>query len=68
MLNQDTMVKFIEPPILPHEPECIMDAHELLTRHHVQHQVLVKWKDYPNKEATWESVSTLKKRFPTILF
>ena len=35
VLSQDALVEFIEPPILPHEPKRIMDAHELRTQHHV---------------------------------
>ena len=31
VLNQDALVEFIEPPTLPHEPESIMDTHELRT-------------------------------------
>ena len=68
VLNQDALVEFIEPPTLPHEPESIMDAHELRTRHHVRQQVLVKWKDRPVEGATWENVSTLKKRYPNFVF
>ena len=29
VLNQDALFEIIEPPILPHKPKCIMDAHEL---------------------------------------
>ena len=68
VLNQDALVEFIEPPILSHEPERIMDAHELRTQHHVRCQVLVKWKDCPKEGAMWENVSTLKKRLPTFVF
>ena len=62
------LVEFIEPFTLPHEPKRILDKHELRTRHHVRRQVLVKWNDRPEEGATWENVSTLKKRFPTFVF
>ena len=68
VLNQGALVEFIEPPTLPHEPESIMDTHELRTQHHVHRQVLVKWKDRPIEGATWENVSTLKKRYPNLFF
>ena len=32
VLNQDALAEFVEPPTLPHEPESIMDAHELRTQ------------------------------------
>ena len=35
VLNQDALVDFIEPLVLPHKPEHIMDAHELWMQHHV---------------------------------
>ncbi|MCO5551807.1 hypothetical protein L7F22_005309 [Adiantum nelumboides] len=66
--DQEVLVDFIEPPNLPHEPERILDSHDLRTCHHVRHQVLVKWKDPPEEEATWENVSTLMKRFPSFVF
>ena len=68
IVDQDVLVDFIEPPTLPHEPERIIDSHDLRTRHHVRHQVLVKWKDRSEEGSTWENVSTLKKRFPTFVF
>ena len=63
-----TLVEYTEPPIQPHEPEKILDYHDLRTRNHVRRQVLVKWKDRPNEGSTWENISTLKKRFPTFVF
>ena len=68
IIDQNVLVDFIEPPNLPHEPEQIMDSHDLRTRHHVRHQLLVKWKDRPEEGATWENESTLKKCFPTFVF
>ncbi|MCO5556365.1 hypothetical protein L7F22_009913 [Adiantum nelumboides] len=68
IIDQEVLVDFIEPPNLSHEPEQILDSHDLHTHHHVRHQVLVKWKDRPEEGATWENVSTLKKRFPSFVF
>ena len=68
IVDQDVLVDFIEPPTLPHEPERIIDSHDLRTHHQVCHQVLVKWKDRSEEGSTWENVSTLKKRFPTFVF
>ena len=64
MVDTGVLVEYIEPPIEPHEPEKILDHHELRTRHHVRKQVLVKWKDRPDKGSTWENASTIQKRFP----
>ncbi|MCO5558714.1 hypothetical protein L7F22_012300 [Adiantum nelumboides] len=68
IIDQEVLVDFLEPPNLPHEPERILDSHDLRTRRHVRHQVLVKWKDRPEEGATWEIVSTLRKRFPSFVF
>ncbi|MCO5609130.1 hypothetical protein L7F22_063352 [Adiantum nelumboides] len=68
IIDQEVLVDFIEPPNVPHEPEQILDSHDLRTRQHVRHQVLVKWKDRPEEGATWENVSTLRKRFPSFVF
>ncbi|MCO5595201.1 hypothetical protein L7F22_049240 [Adiantum nelumboides] len=68
IIGQEVLFDFIEPPNLPHELERILDAHDLRTRHHVWHQVLVKWKDRPEEGATWENVSTLMKRFSSFVF
>ena len=62
------LVEYTEPPMQPHEPERVLDFHELRTRHHVCRQVLVNWKDHPDEGSTWENISTLKKRFPTFVF
>ena len=67
IIDQDVFVEFIEPPTLIHEPKRIMDSHEIRTRHYICHQVLLKWKDF-REGATWENVSTIKKRFPTFVF
>ncbi|MCO5573115.1 hypothetical protein L7F22_026880 [Adiantum nelumboides] len=68
IIDQEVLVDFIEPPNLPHEPERIFDSYDSRTRHHVRHQVLVKWKNRPEEGATWENVSTLRKRFPLFVF
>ena len=61
-------MEYIEPPVKPHEPEKILDRHELRTCHHICKQVLVKWKDRPKEGSTWENASTLRKRFPHFVF
>ncbi|MCO5572532.1 hypothetical protein L7F22_026287 [Adiantum nelumboides] len=68
IIDQEVLVDFIEPLNLPHEPKQILDSHDLCTRHHVRHQVLVKWKDRPEEGATSKNVSTLRKRFPSFIF
>ena len=68
VVDPGILVEYTESPVQPHEPERILDSHELRTRHHVRHQVLVKWKDRPDEGSTWENISTLKKRFPTFVF
>ncbi|RYA67921.1 hypothetical protein DD598_26425 [Enterobacter cloacae complex sp. 2DZ2F16B1] len=62
------MVDYIEPPTLTHEPEHVLDYHELRTQHHVRQQALIKWKDRPEEGATWENISVLKKKFPIFVF
>ena len=34
--SQGVLVDYIEPPTVPHEPERILDRHELRTRHQVR--------------------------------
>ena len=43
IIDRGVLVDMIEPPSVPHELECILDTHELRTRHHVTRQVLGKW-------------------------
>ena len=52
VVDTGVLVEYIEPPVEPHEPERILDHHELCTRNHICKQVLVKWKDRPNKGST----------------
>ena len=60
VVDTGVLVEYIEPPVEPHEPEKILDHHELRTRHHVRNkQVLVKWKDRPDEGSTWENASTI---------
>ena len=68
VVNRGFLVEYTKPPVQPHEPEKVLDYHDLSTRNHVCCQVLVKWKDRPNEGSTWENISTLKKRFPTFVF
>ena len=68
IVDTGVLVDIIEPPSVPHEPEHILDKHELRTRHYVRQQVLVKWKDRPVEGSTWENVSVLKKCFPSFVF
>ena len=63
IIDQDVLVDFIEPSSLPHEPECIMNFHDLRTHHHICQQALIKWKDCLEVGPTWGNVSTLKKIF-----
>ena len=42
VVDHSILVDYIEPPSLPHEPERILDYHDLRTRHHVRRQALVK--------------------------
>ena len=34
LVDHGILVEYIEPPISPHEPEKILDYHDLRTRHH----------------------------------
>ena len=64
VVDTGVLVEYTKPPVEPHEPERILDHHELRTCNHICKQVLVKWKDRPDKGSTWEHASTLRKRFP----
>ena len=68
VVDTSVLVEYTEPPMEPHEPERILDNHELCTCNHICKQVLVKWKDRPDKGSTWENASTLRKRFPQFVF
>ena len=68
MVDLGILVSYTKPLVQPHEPEKILDFHELRTQNHARHQVLVKWKDMPDARSTWENISTLKKQFPTSFF
>ena len=67
-VDNSVLVEYVEPPILPHEPERVLDYHMLRTRHQVWRQALIKWKDRPEEGSTWEIISVLRKRFPTFVF
>ena len=67
-VDDSILVDYVEPPVLPHEPERVLDYHMLRTRHHVQKQALIKWKDRPEEGSTWENISVMRKRFPTFVF
>ena len=62
------LVEYVEPPLLPHELERVLDYHMLRTRHEVWKQALIKWKDRLEEGSTLESISVLRKRFPTFVF
>ena len=47
VIDSDVLVEYEEPQVQPHEPESVLDTHDLQTRHHIRRQVLVKWKDRP---------------------
>ena len=68
VVDTDALVEYTEPPVEPHELERILDHHELRTCNHICKQVLVKWKDRPDKGSTWEHARTLEKRFPQFVF
>ena len=68
VVDMGVLVEYIEPHVEPHEPKRILDHHELCTCHHICKQVLVKWKDKPDKGSTWENAITLWKRFPQFVF
>ena len=68
VIDSGILVDYEEPQVLPHEPEKILDTHDLRTRHHIQRQLLVKWKDRPYEDSTWENITTLQKQFPSFVF
>ena len=68
IMDVDVLVDYIEPLVLPHELECILDFQEKRTQHVIRQQGLVKWKDQLEEGSTWEDVTTLKTLFPTFMF
>ena len=67
-MDTGVLVEYTKPPVEPHEPERILDHHELRTCNHIRKKVLVKWKDRPDKGSTWENATTIQKRFPQCVF
>ena len=67
-VDDSVLVEYVESPILPHEPKRVLDYHMLRTRHQVQKQALIKWKDRPEEGSTWENISVLRTRFATFVF
>ena len=67
-MDDSIFVDYVEPPVLPHEPKRVLDYHMLRTRHHIQKQALIKWKDCPEEGSTWENISVMRKHFPTFVF
>ncbi|KAJ7541046.1 hypothetical protein O6H91_10G043200 [Diphasiastrum complanatum] len=67
IVSKQTLIDFEEPNSFPHEPEEILNIRNRKTRHVVFREVLVKWKDGSQEEATWESVSKLHKRYPDFI-
>ena len=50
------------PPSEPLKLECILDSKEFKrTRHQVYHEHLVKWKGFPNEDATGMTKGDIKK-------
>ena len=66
-VDDSIWVHYVEPPVLPHKPERVLDYHMLRTRHHVRKQALIKWKDCPDKGSTWENISDAE-AFPYFCF
>ena len=67
-MDTGVLVEYTEPPVEPHEPERILDHHELRTHNHICKQFLFNWKDRPDEGSTWENTSILRKRFPQFVF
>ncbi|MCO5592692.1 hypothetical protein L7F22_046695 [Adiantum nelumboides] len=68
VVSLDILVDLIEPPKIPHEPERILGYRDRYTRHKVYQEVLVKWTDVEEEDATWERRSAITKQFPHIVF
>ena len=67
-MDDSIEVDYVEPLVLPHEPERVLDYHMLRTCHHVRKQALIKWKDCTKEGFTWENISVMWKCFPTFAF
>ena len=68
VVDTNVLVEYTKPTVEPPKPKRILDHHELRTRNYICKQILVKWKDRPDKGSTWENASTLRKRFPQFVF
>ena len=62
-VDNSMLVEYVEPPILPHERERVLDYHMLHTSHQFWKQDLIKWKDHLEEGSTWENISVLRKIF-----
>ena len=67
VVDPGIIVEYEEPLVQPHEPERVLDTHDLRTRHNIRRQVLVKWKDRPDEGSTWENITTLRKHFSSFV-
>ncbi|MCO5590471.1 hypothetical protein L7F22_044441 [Adiantum nelumboides] len=51
--------------VLELQPDCILETREMTLRNRTIRVHLVKWKDYPTEDATWEDEVSLCKDFPS---
>ena len=66
-VDDSIWVHYVEPSVLPHKLERVLEYHMLSTFHHVWKQVLIKWKDRPDEGSTWENFSDVE-AFPYFCF
>lgn len=50
--------------VVPLEPEAILDRRTIKRRNQAATQVLIKWKDHPVEDATWEFWFDIQNKFP----
>ena len=50
--------------VVPLKPEAILDRSTIKRRNQAATQVLIKWKDHPVEDATWEFWFDIQNKFP----
>ena len=52
--------------VLELQPDYILETRERKLRNRMISEHLVKWKDYPEEDATWEDETTLSRDYPQL--
>ncbi|KAJ7521155.1 hypothetical protein O6H91_19G040500 [Diphasiastrum complanatum] len=64
LVMANVLVPLEDSQQLPHEPESVLNVKETQTCHTLYQEYLIKWKDQPVENATWERNSILRQLYP----